>query len=102
MRISDWSSDVCSSDLGVHHFGQRPGRHAGDEFAGGLDIGQAVLPSGAAEGDDRRLVVEGVEVVVRRKIAAAPPVAGGYPADRRRPNTALEGVVLREIGREQV
>src|SRR3546814_5579417 len=25
MRISDWSSDVCSSDLRVEHPGQRPG-----------------------------------------------------------------------------
>src|SRR3546814_17441642 len=23
MRISDWSSDVCSSDLGLTHFGRR-------------------------------------------------------------------------------
>src|SRR3546814_8973261 len=36
MRISDWSSDVCSSDLG--HPGHRPRRHqngrAGDERGG--------------------------------------------------------------------
>src|SRR3546814_20613049 len=25
MRISDWSSDVCSSDLGAHRFGDRAG-----------------------------------------------------------------------------
>src|SRR3546814_3746561 len=24
MRISDWSSDVCSSDLGVRSFGRKP------------------------------------------------------------------------------
>src|SRR3546814_10197287 len=31
MRISDWSSDVCSSDLGQTEQGARPGR-AGVEF----------------------------------------------------------------------
>src|SRR3546814_9775165 len=30
MRISDWSSDVCSSDLGVH---QRAERHRGEGVA---------------------------------------------------------------------
>src|SRR3546814_3886543 len=46
MRISDWSSDVCSSDLGVQHpvrFAERGGdqhdrsgdaRGAGDRFGG--------------------------------------------------------------------
>src|SRR3546814_14143743 len=30
MRISDWSSDVCSSDLGISRKRQRAGRCAGD------------------------------------------------------------------------
>src|SRR3546814_5451767 len=34
MRISDWSSDVCSSDLGA----DRDGRVADDPFAGVVDV----------------------------------------------------------------
>src|SRR3546814_6926759 len=40
MRISDWSSDVCSSDLGDHgaeHPGQRDAEILRNEAAGGAD-----------------------------------------------------------------
>src|SRR3546814_2914366 len=33
MRISDWSSDVCSSDLGQLFSGERLGETLGEEFA---------------------------------------------------------------------
>src|SRR3546814_18697035 len=44
MRISDWSSDVCSSDLGVRiPFGERP-RRAGPATVGALrPAGDALL-----------------------------------------------------------
>src|SRR3546814_6129098 len=36
MRISDWSSDVCSSDLGLHALPAQGGRHRGGcDLAGG-------------------------------------------------------------------
>src|SRR3546814_3069167 len=55
MRISDWSSDVCSSDLDVDEGGDRVGD-------GGLDLGDVrgellVTPGAAAEEHpERRLV----------------------------------------------
>src|SRR3546814_3333393 len=36
MRISDWSSDVCSSDLSIEEFGEFH-RHDGEEFVYVLD-----------------------------------------------------------------
>src|SRR3546814_17572849 len=70
MRISDWSSDVCSSDLGhrlcrrfrgrLHRgLGGRPGGGLGHRFGGrGLGGGFGCL-------GDRKSVVEGKSVSVR-------------------------------------
>src|SRR3546814_3969029 len=55
MRISDWSSDVCSSDLGAAH-GQFPTRARGDRHRGQMDLcaaGTRRLPAALAR---RRLV----------------------------------------------
>src|SRR3546814_9585519 len=55
MRISDWSSDVCSSDLEIHHPGREigaaqarhvgidgePGQHRRSVEAGAQQIGRA-------------------------------------------------------------
>src|SRR3546814_5475671 len=41
MRISDWSSDVCSSDLGSHHLGEQD--HAGLGGAVGPEHREALL-----------------------------------------------------------
>src|SRR3546814_5537806 len=44
MRISDWSSDVCSSDLGKNVLLLKPGKHVGGMVSGGLgatDVGNA-------------------------------------------------------------
>src|SRR3546814_7800018 len=35
MRISDWSSDVCSSDLGAHRRTARHARHRGGRWGRG-------------------------------------------------------------------
>src|SRR3546814_20668980 len=43
MRISDWSSDVCSSDLGHH----QPGHACG--FLEHLDLAERILPGGRVE-----------------------------------------------------
>src|SRR3546814_16097367 len=63
MRISDWSSDVCSSDLGVHVLACR--NSAAVRFlsqAGGVQRGRGggVVPAGGARGGglgDRRLLL---------------------------------------------
>src|SRR3546814_12744583 len=78
MRISDWSSDVCSSDLCGAARRERAGR-AGDAAGGGaaahlrrgIDRGRAGRGQAArggqpaAAGGDRKSVVEGKSVSVR-------------------------------------
>src|SRR3546814_6546096 len=75
MRISDWSSDVCSSDLG-----QRRGLSFG---AGGLDV--------ATEGSGTRIILNGVQLgpngqvtgldaLPLLRVNGAAPVAGGLDA----------------------
>src|SRR3546814_18319784 len=63
MRISDWSSDVCSSDL-PRAGGQRPAQRRGLEGRAGERLAAAAeQPGGAVMGDHRllRLVVVGEE-----------------------------------------
>src|SRR3546814_4384300 len=45
MRISDWSSDVCSSDLGISksHYGLMPGDYTYESFR----LAQTLLPDSA-------------------------------------------------------
>src|SRR3546814_18651856 len=60
MRISDWSSDVCSSDLGRHACGDLCGRcllcHllSRDRFCAGARDDGAGLPEGAVPADPAR------------------------------------------------
>src|SRR3546814_14803001 len=84
MRISDWSSDVCSSDLAERHHARprgrgtdgawrgRCGQRAGRARQQGADIGVAVAAGVALDGldvgperIDRTSVVEGTSVSVR-------------------------------------
>src|SRR3546814_8207883 len=53
MRISDWSSDVCSSDLDVERLGAE-GANAGDHLpcAGGVGSGNAYRTKRARIADD--------------------------------------------------
>src|SRR3546814_8351731 len=57
MRISDWSSDVCSSDLPALH--RRQSFKLDGEHLAGVD-GQPRLPRPAAEGNvlDRRRAID--------------------------------------------
>src|SRR3546814_13995458 len=52
MRISDWSSDVCSSDLAI--LDHEPRRERGDGVAIGLELGRLVLGVGL----DRRAMTD--------------------------------------------
>src|SRR3546814_10072858 len=54
MRISDWSSDVCSSDLGLYHRQRREEREAEaeghDQLAG---LGGGAMEIGEGEPEER-------------------------------------------------
>src|SRR3546814_8329015 len=66
MRISDWSSDVCSSDLPAARLAghqQRPDRLGAGRTAG--LAGQQAVDSAVAEPPDRKSVVSGKRVSVR-------------------------------------
>src|SRR3546814_6891891 len=79
MRISDWSSDVCSSDLGLEVVGaqiveqldHRLKDHSGIEVAGGrvLGLGDPVMYF-RGEGLDRHPGVGGVDDLDQRFFAA--------------------------------
>src|SRR3546814_6530389 len=65
MRISDWSSDVCSSDLRRHRRGQRAGQRA-DRRAGERGAGEAGM-SGARD----TLSLAAAEALVVQVLTAA-------------------------------
>src|SRR3546814_4187509 len=81
MRISDWSSDVCSSDLGE---GDRPDLRAGgagaDRRAGRAAGGVAV-----ADMDHRipELRLDGAALSRHRRAAGRGPRETGFAADQR-------------------
>src|SRR3546814_3966505 len=96
MRISDWSSDVCSSDLGTH-IDRRPGR--------GEHVG-SVLPHHPLDDDAVRSLRGigvgdvGVQAGGRtHQSADRAPVAGGGPAGQA---PALLDAHPRQIGRAHV
>src|SRR3546814_8535070 len=63
MRISDWSSDVCSSDLHGYGTAGRPGRHPCRDFP----APGPVLPGLAA------LVLAALSYALSGHVATAPP-----------------------------
>src|SRR3546814_8166483 len=80
MRISDWSSDVCSSDLGDCHtlsapLGRRPGRHCATRSLG-QQHGRRSLSKAAAS-----LPFRGPE---RRRPDRYPPSRERWPTLARR------------------
>src|SRR3546814_9795294 len=64
MRISDWSSDVCSSDLGNGHFG-----------AGRVTLRSAPAGTGIIAGGPMRAIFEslGVADVVTKSVGTSNP-----------------------------
>src|SRR3546814_9862839 len=104
MRISDWSSDVCSSDLATSEVAfarplaaallHRPdlGAQFLDQAAGALGIGPERVGTGVQPGRDdahRRMLMR--TVTSRRSPASAPGGRGGRrPRDRKstRPKTS--------------
>src|SRR3546814_15872488 len=76
LRISDWSSDVCSSDLGVLVVAHVlvGGEHLGRHLAGVAGV-HAVVAGGGPD-ESRRVVLRGVEQLVRRERLDEFPVGG--------------------------
>src|SRR3546814_16431307 len=78
MRISDWSSDVCSSDLRPGLLGDRLGPFAGlDRMLAG---GCAVLhPAHDALQDacNAKHIIGHIEIDMRNTVAAGAPAVGG-------------------------
>src|SRR3546814_12518601 len=69
MRISDWSSDVCSSDLGILYFHRS--RQALDQGARNMRL---------LESDGQEIRIVDVEEIISREPALAPSrtqIAGG-------------------------
>src|SRR3546814_10708855 len=114
MRISDWSSDVCSSDLrvdlGLGLLLRRRDAHVGDGAAGGVvragerPVHHAVVV-GRADGLDHHVVaVVGAEQVVDgglerprqvgQLVDGQAPVPGLDPADRRRSDVRARGQLV--------
>src|SRR3546814_8903842 len=62
MRISDWSSDVCSSDLSVAEPDEHVGERGGIDFPVGGGVGRGLPDGGSAEGP---LVRVGADDVAR-------------------------------------
>src|SRR3546814_7354923 len=74
MRISDWSSDVCSSDLLQHLRHHAAGAHQAPDMLDRLDAAE-LHEAGAGDGVDRLTCRVGNQVQM---------VAGHHPASARR------------------
>src|SRR3546814_5993276 len=90
MRISDWSSDVCSSDLDVADLGAVEAAHAGWDGLCGHDVFRWVEPTLPTAVSWRFRIVPGVGGVAptyafNRVARAAPPRPQRVPAWRRNP-----------------
>src|SRR3546814_8529678 len=88
MRISDWSSDVCSSDLIV---GKGPDVGRGDRIDDGQRVALAVLRvlQGRADTDDddlvvRRRTVFGGRRILRHRRRRHQQAGGHYRSEERR------------------
>jgi len=76
---------------------KRAGGKVPHELTGLLDIVQAVFAPDAAEANDRRHVVEGVEEAVRRKIELAMGVLRRNPANGTRADDGVERIVRQPV-----
>src|SRR3546814_12125544 len=94
MRISDWSSDVCSSDLRIARQGRGAGRRA---WRGGgrgeLQRAPAAARAQAGVGQDARRVSRlraALRHTVRRRRGSARPSLGRAPPSARRDRRAAD------------
>src|SRR3546814_4561462 len=73
MRISDWSSDVCSSDLAGLPSQRRGGRRGSAAAAWGCDARRGRHATGCAAGGYRLYVPDAQEAVMTRRPARPRP-----------------------------
>src|SRR3546814_9142983 len=98
MRISDWSSDVCSSDLYLRGFDKRSLRIAHDLFTKATEIDPLYAHAHAARatcettlcGNDPAVTSEGMLATSERAIALAPALGEAH---------AAKGLALYVLGR---
>src|SRR3546814_8611808 len=81
MRISDWSSDVCSSDLvaGITH-----------AHVGGFPGAAPPVPKKEASPRPQRIATARGLASTRRPLLSAPCLSGGQPAPRCRTHRSLD------------
>src|SRR3546814_14812482 len=96
MRISDWSSDVCSSDLAAAAIRARAGEIAGANAkdmaaARGKGLTDALLDRLALTPDRIEVMARGVE-----EVAALPDPVGRTLAEWERPNGQIGRAACRE------
>src|SRR3546814_2653289 len=77
MRISDWSSDVCSSDLKSCRFGPFPGREAFAIASGSL-LGKSVSGEFRSQWSNAKLAGCGIRIVRIRSRDVQDACPGGY------------------------
>src|SRR3546814_6957137 len=102
MRISDWSSDVCSSDLYVARVAQRPGLtlHASDNR---VELDRAVHAlTLAAQGKRVAIVSSGDPGVFAMASALFEALEAGPEGWRDLDIRVLPGITAMQIGREHV
>src|SRR3546814_15043638 len=81
MRISDWSSDVCSSDLSCHACVLRP-ESRGSVTLASADPAAAPLIDPGFLTDDRDMATLRAGVRMMHRIVATPPLADYGGVDR--------------------
>src|SRR3546814_870296 len=93
MRISDWSSDVCSSDLGGlgRHFRRRHRlcRHLGDEFRRHAGTALEIRLSGGALPDGRGVRLPVLALQEERVVVGGHKESRHFPGQNLRANTGL-------------
>src|SRR3546814_8997357 len=115
MRISDWSSDVCSSDLRLqpfaHHrfrFAALVARHPGRIDVGGVDHAAAMLDEAVEDREARGAVRRPSKDVAAKnegtdgKAAVAQRAFGHGVSPCFTAGTASRGLSLNQIGRANV
>src|SRR3546814_12808911 len=111
MRMSDWSSDVCSSDLGKPAHGTVHGLDVAEQPAAAMIIDQdrqSTLCLGPidAHGDRLAIACRYRFVLSRRDFGSGPglanPLLVGARPDLGGALWVVDGVSFRQIGREQL
>src|SRR3546814_16075135 len=109
MRISDWSSDVCSSDLDpghqhAHHFAERQARSPNNLTGRILNVARNASLHHTACRHDKLLHLKSVFQcnTLWVKLLEVNPVAASHPDIERRPRRLRARSEERRVGKECV